>query len=242
MISLRYLGLSAFELITDKGLIILIDPYLTGNPAAPVKPEEIKKADLILVTHGAPDHVGDSFDLARRTGALLICGHEVSVYALQGGVPEKQIKRLSVGRTLNYEGIKIRSTPASHISFLEFDGKFASGQPLGFVIFTEEGTRIYHAGDTTLFGDLSLLGELYHPHIALFPIEGMLEPLEAAMAMRWIRPDVVVPTHYKIGSKRPLSFIEEVNRLAPYVEPLNMKPGEILRFTRAKTEIVQTQR
>lgn len=239
MINLKYLGLSAFELITDRGLNILIDPFISENPSCPIKVEEIKKTDIILVTHGAPDHVGDSFELARRTGALLICGHEVSVNAVQEGVPEKQIKRLSVGRILNYEEIKIRSTPALHISFLEFDGKFASGQPLGFIIYTEEGIRIYHAGDTTIFGDLRLLGDLYRPHIALFPVEGMIEPMEAALAMQWIKPDIAIPTHYKGGSKRPMNFVDEVARLAPYVEPLIMKPGEILRYIKAKTEITR---
>lgn len=239
MINLRYLGLSAFELISDKGLNILIDPFISENPACPIKADEIKNANIILVTHGAFDHVGDSFELAKRTGALLVCGHEVSVNAMQEGVPENQIKRLSVGRTMSYEGIKIRSTPALHISFLEFNGKFASGQPLGFIIYTEDGTRIYHAGDTTIFSDLRLLSDLYHPQIALFPVEGMIEPLEAALAMQWLKPDIVIPTHYKSGSKNPVSFVEEVTRLASYVTPIIMKPGESLKYSKAKAEIMR---
>ncbi len=233
MFKIRSLGVSAFEIVTEGGLKILIDPLLNKNPMCPIKPEDVDELDLILVTHGAWDHLGDAVELAKRTGAILLAGHDVRTHALRNGVPKEQILGTQPGATREVKGVRIRATVAHHISFFESEKDiYLSAPPLGYVITTEEGRRIYHAGDTCLFQDMKLIAELCRPQMLLIPVDAVLpeapaelSPLDAALATQWIGPEVVVPMHYYPGSKNPEIFADIASKLSPWTKVLLRPEG-----------------
>lgn len=223
MVQIRFLGISAFEIVTRDELRIFIDPCLNRNPLSPIRAEEIGEADLILVSHGAWDHVGESIDIARRTGAVFMSGHDVRALAEREGLPKSQILGTQPGATREVRGVKVRATVAHHASFISpGNDVYMSSPPLGFVIYTEDGIRIYHPGDTCLFGDLRLIAELCHPQVVMMPVDSVLpetpaemSPLEAALATQWLGPDVVIPIHYFPESKNPEEFARHAETLAP---------------------------
>ena len=178
MLKMRFLGVSAFEIETAGGMRILIDPYITGNPDCPIAADDIEKSDLILVSHSAWDHVGDSIELAKRTGAVFMSGHDVHALAQREGVPKEQIMGTQPGATRGVvaagESVRVRATVAHHASFMSpEEGVYLSAPPLGFVIYTEDGVRIYHPGDTCLFSDLKLIAELCHPQVLMIPVDSV---------------------------------------------------------------------
>ncbi|MGP3668246.1 MAG: metal-dependent hydrolase [Candidatus Bathyarchaeota archaeon] len=219
MIELRWLGHSAFE-ISSKKLVIYVDPYISGNPEAPVKVEEIRKANYILVTHDHFDHLGDAVTIAKNTGSKIVVvpelagklgGEGVGVIALNMGSMIKLEEDFSVGMV-----------QAFHTSTV--------GAPVGFV-FTVSGKTFYHAGDTCLFGDMKLIGEVYKPEVALLPIGGYytMGPKEAAVATLLLKPKVAIPMHYKtfpVLEQNAEKFLNEVRRVSPEVKVVVLKPGE----------------
>ena len=234
-VKLQYLSNSGFILTTEEGKRIIIDPYLTNNPRAPFGPEKIPKIDLIMVTHAAFDHLGDSFYLAKRDKAHLICDCLVRQLAYTEGLFKEQIKSCSYGGTIERAGISIRVLQAIHVSSVVDDkGNLSLGLPLAFLITTSKGLRIYHAGDTCLFSDMKLIGQLYRPHIGLIPVGAAapqygkdLPPREAAQAAQWIGSELTVPIHY-CDSQDPFEFATTVKILTPWMEVKIMQPGEEL--------------
>jgi len=217
LVKIRWLGHSAFEISTQK-ITVYIDPFLSGNPKAALKANEIKKADFILVTHDHFDHIGDSVDIAKRTGATLIAVPEVA--SSVGG----NIKTVApnIGSMVNLNGLKVAFVQAFHTS--------DKGAPTG-IVFTVEEKTIYHAGDTGLFGDMKLIGEVYNPEVALLPIGGYytMGPVEAAIAVSLIKPKVVIPMHYgtfPVLEQTPEKFVEEAKKRAPTVKVVVLNPGE----------------
>src|SRR3989339_634319 len=159
---IRWLGHSAF-LLHGKDRI-LIDPFLTGNPKAAVKPEEVD-CDIICVTHGHFDHLGDAVSIARRTGAEVACIVEMSLYLEKC---EVKATGFNLGGTIKLRDTKISMVPAFHSSSIGAPGlEFSAAMPTGMVI--DSGKVVYHAGDTTVFGDMKLVGDLYEPEVALLP-------------------------------------------------------------------------
>lgn len=215
MVKVRFLGHAAF-LIEGGSRRILIDPFLTGNPVAAVKPEEVD-ADLILVTHAHGDHIGDAPEIARRTGAKIVAMYDIANYLV-----EKEKGITTIG--MNYgpteiDGVKIvQVPPAWHSSS---DGKYGIGNPPCGYIVTLDGVTVYHAGDTFIFGDMKLLSELYGPiDVALLPIGGhfTMGVKEAAKAVELLRPRKVVPMHYNTWP--PISADpEEFRRLVGGAKP-----------------------
>lgn len=190
MIKIHYLGHAAFAL-DFKGVKVLIDPYLTGNPAAPVKPEELD-ADYILVTHGHGDHVGDTVAIARRTGALAVCNAEISRWLKEKGI-NTQAQHIGGGHEYPFGYLKL--TNALHGSSLP-DGSYG-GNPAGLLITSKDGRKLYFAGDTGLFGDMRLIGEEGIDFAAL-PIGDnyTMGPDDALRAVKLLNPRVVMPMHY----------------------------------------------
>lgn len=234
-VKLTYLGISAFELTTEKGRKILIDPCISRNPTCPVKVKDIKEIDLILVTHGAWDHLGDTIEIARNTNSKLICGSDVKAHAIKNGIPKENIESLPWGglctHFMNSLGIKVRAVESKHTSFLESNGEHLSSPPLGYVIYADPNVRIYHPGDTALFSDLKLIGEMCRPNIALFPVgasseNGHIEitPIEAAIAIGWIGPNIAIPIHY-VHESDAREFIEQARTIAPNVKTIHLTPG-----------------
>lgn len=221
---ISYLGHSAFEVLSG-GKTIFVDPWLTGNPAAAKKVSEISAADLILVTHDHGDHgLQDAIEIATRTKAILVGIYELAVHATSMGV--KDSVGLNIGGTANIKGVNVTMVQAFHSS-----GK---GSPVGFIFDAGEG-GIYHLGDTSLFQDMKLIGEVYKPKIALVPVGGYytMGPEEAAIAVSLIKPKVAIPMHYKtfpVLAQTAERFVKHVKEKAPEVKSIAIKPGESYEF------------
>ncbi|MBW2056854.1 MAG: metal-dependent hydrolase [Deltaproteobacteria bacterium] len=234
-VRLQYLSNSGFLLTTEEGKRVLIDPWLTGNPSAPFGPEGIPRVGSILVTHAAFDHLGDSLRIASRDKAFLVCDYLVRELARAEGLPKEQVKTCSYGGRVETEGVSLRVLQAKHVSYAMDDaGRPSTGIPLAFLITTPGGLRIYHAGDTCLFGDMKLIGLLYRPQIGLIPVGAAsplygkdLPPREAAQAVQWIGCELAVPIHY-CDPEDPPQFAAAAKILAPWTEVRPMEPGEEL--------------
>lgn len=236
---LQWFGQSAFKLTTDSGKVIVIDPFLLKNPKTPEELKDLKKlgkVDLILVTHGHFDHTADVQALAEMTGAKVGMNADMgSVYASLGLIPKKQLLRWNKSGTVTPIGDKIKITMvrAEHSSTVAHgDAVHSGGEPVGYVIELENGYKIYHSGDTGVFGDMKMIGEYYKPDLALVCIGGWftMGPEEAAYAMNSLmKPKMVVPMHY--GTFPPLKgtpqeFIEALGDSPLKVKV--MEPGETL--------------
>ena len=232
MVEITWLGHSAFEIISDKGLKILIDPFISNNPSCNIPVEEIE-ADLILVTHGHADHFGDAMEIANRTGAKIIGNHEVSLFLSKQGL---ESVGLNMGGSIYIQDIKITMLDAKHSSTLDFlEEIIPGGCPTSFLITSEEGTKIFHAGDTGLFGDMEkVIGDIYKPDIALLPIgdKFTMGPFEASIATKWISPNVVIPMHYNtfpIIEQNTAIFSNFVMQMTPEIQVVILNPGETFK-------------
>ncbi|MCD6420597.1 MAG: metal-dependent hydrolase [Synergistetes bacterium] len=236
-VKLRYLSHSAFLLTTERDVKVIIDPYVSNNPNAPFSLDEIPRIDIVIVTHAAFDHLGDAFSLVRRDGAYLVCDVLVRQMAYTEGISKDQVKSCSYGGTVERKGVSIRALQAMHVnSIVNDEGQLSLGIPLSFLITTSDGLRIYHAGDTCIFSDMKLIGQLYRPHISLIPVGSAspqygkdLPPVEAAMAAQWIGSEFTIPIHYW-DSKDATEFYDIVGHLVPWMEVRVMEYGEELEF------------
>lgn len=191
-----WLGHSAFSLVSPKGRVLLIDPWLQ-NPKAPPAARNITTIDTILVTHGHADHLGNTVEIAQRTNARVVAIYEIALYLQRQGL--NRVESINKSGSVDLEGITVIMTNAEHSSGIEPGGEIqAGGDPAGYVIRFENGFTVYHAGDTGLFGDMQLIGRLYAPDLAMVPIGGhfTMGPIEAALACTLIRPRYIVGMHY----------------------------------------------
>lgn len=223
-VKITWLGHSAFLFGAEKKL--LIDPFISGNPLAPCSPEELNP-DIIAVTHGHRDHLGDTIEIGKRTGCRIISVHEVANYIKSKGVFAEGMGK---GGTVNVEGIKLTMTEALHSSSIDASGfSFDGGSPAGFIIRIN-GHPIYHAGDTGVFGDMQLIGELYEPELALLPIGDRFTMgiKEAIKAVELIQPKIVIPMHYNtfdVIKQDPEEFKRAVEEKVD-TKVIIMRPGE----------------
>jgi L-ascorbate metabolism protein UlaG (beta-lactamase superfamily) len=210
-IKLQWLGQAAFKITTVSGKVILIDPFITGNPILPKQYKDLGKLgkiDLILVTHAHGDHVGDGPALAKKHNVPLYGPPGLNDTLLALGILPKELSpRFNKGGVITPLGpdIKITMTRAEHSSEFRWKnpaGKteiHVGGEPAGFIIQLENGFRIYHMGDTGLFGDMKFIGEFYKPDLILIPIGGhyVMSPSDAAYATnRYLMPKHAIPMHY----------------------------------------------
>lgn len=191
---MQWLGHSCLLFESD-GRRVLIDPFLTGNPAAAAKAEEVE-ADLICVSHGHGDHVGDAVAIARRTGATVLTNYEISEWLQKGDRGLSKVLGLQHGGGVLFDGfVRVKLTLAFHGSVLP-DGS-NGGNPCGFVLTFADGTKVYDAADTGLFSDMALIGE-EGLDLALLPIGDFytMGPDDAVRAVKLLKPKRVVPIHY----------------------------------------------
>lgn len=228
-ITVRWLGHAAFEITSPGGTRILIDPFITGNPATPDSLKNLDrysgawKPNAILVTHSHQDHSLDAKAIAEKSGAPVISSYE---WVATLKLPEAQTMGGNVGGTFKIGDITVHPVPAMHSSD-------PGGRPLGFVLQFADGRSLYHTGDTWVFGDMALIQEVYHPNIILLNVGGgpfTEDPATAAMAIRkYFTPSIIVPMHY--ATFPGLATDADVRTAFPGDKRLTvMKPGETKRF------------
>ena len=168
-LSITWLGHATFVITTPGGKRIVTDPWLEGNPSCPADKKRIDAADVILLTHGHSDHSGDVVNVARATNAPVVAVHELSIWLQRKGL--QNVVGMGVGGTVNVAGLQVSMVPAVHTSsVVENDQIVYLGVPTGFVVRMEDERAFYFAGDTALFGDMRLIGEMHKPEIAFLPI------------------------------------------------------------------------
>jgi L-ascorbate metabolism protein UlaG (beta-lactamase superfamily) len=227
-LSFQWLGHATFLFRSPRGQRILIDPWLTTNPACPEEFKQVGALDLMLLTHGHDDHTADAIAVARATGARVIAPYELGVWLERKGL--RAVTGMNYGGTIDAAGLAITMVPALHSSSVEEDGRAVYvGNACGYVIRFEDGLRIYFAGDTALFGDMRLIAELFHPTIAFLPIGDTytMGPIQAAKACELLGVRQVVPMHF--GTFPALTGTPgELRELVAStgVQVLELKPGE----------------
>jgi L-ascorbate metabolism protein UlaG (beta-lactamase superfamily) len=216
---LTWLGHSCVLLSGTKK--VLIDPFIEGGSVAGTQ------ADIVAVTHGHNDHMGETVALGKTTIAIT----EIAKYLRTKGVPAEG---MNIGGTLDVDGVSFTMTPAQHSSSIEEAGPgFSAGSPAGFVIRLD-GVSVYHAGDTGLFSDMRLIGELYHPDVALLPIGGTytMGTAEAMMAANFVGAKMVIPIHYNTWDKiraDPVAFKKALERTTD-IKVRILEPGGIMEL------------
>jgi L-ascorbate metabolism protein UlaG (beta-lactamase superfamily) len=230
---ITFLGHATFRFVTAEGGQIIIDPFLTENPQTPDDMKQVDDLDTILITHGHFDHFSDVESLAAQTGAATVSNFEIFSYLQREGI--ENAMPIQKGGAIEVGGLKVTATNAFHSSSIQLDdGSYIyGGEPMGYVIEFESGFKLYHAGDTAVFGDMRLIGEIYNPDLALLPIgnQVVMSPLEAAHAARLLGVEHVVPIHYgtfPFLPGTPEEFQEHASVLVPDLKIHVMKPGEDL--------------
>lgn len=230
---IMWLAHAGFRISTGNGKLLYIDPWIE-NPLSPVTVDDVGEATMVLVTHDHFDHVGQAAEIVKKTGALLVANVETA-RRMQSDfqIPEEKVcyfgYGMNIGGSLLYEGITVIMTQAFHST--------ETGAPCGYIIKVEDGTTMYHAGDTGIFDSMKTFGERYKIDVAMLPIGSVftMDPLQAAWAAKMIAPRMVIPMHYKtfpILVQEPGEFVDIARREAPGVDIVVLNPGEEYTYTK----------
>lgn len=200
---ITWLGHATVLVQTAQGTTILIDPFIAQNPKYPKTFDLPSKIHYILLTHGHGDHISDAVPVAKKHGSTVVAIYELAAFIGGKGVPDTI--GMNLGGTIEMEDVQATMVEAKHSSGAEDEsGTHYVGVATGFVLRVKNGPVLYHAGDTTVFGDMKMIAELYHPEVAMLPIGGYytMGPTEAAVAVRLLQPKTVLPLHF--GTFPPL--------------------------------------
>jgi L-ascorbate metabolism protein UlaG (beta-lactamase superfamily) len=225
-----WLGHAAFRFESPRGARIAIDPWIGNNPKFP-KGFEYGKLDVVAATHGHFDHFGDDgIALAKTSGATIVGIFELTLHCKAEGAPN--VSGMNKGGSQTIAGVEIRMTHAVHSSGTSGAGRETNfpGDPCGYVLTFEDGYRVYHAGDTAVFSDMALIGELDPPDLALLPIGGFytMDPRQAAKACELLRVERVIPMHwgtFPALAGTPRELREELRRRGVATEVIELAPG-----------------
>ena len=246
-VKLQWFGQAAVKITTPGGKVILIDPFISKNPKTPDALKDLSKlgpVDLILLTHGHGDHIGDTVAIAEATGAKVALNADMGhSFASLGWLTYKQMVRFNKGGPIAPigPGIKVTMVHAEHSSEVLYSDPetkkktvLPGGEPAGYIIELENGFTIYHAGDTDVFVDMVFIGAFYKPDLTLLPIGGhfTMDPAHAAYAMReFLKTPKVIPIHYATFPPlkgTPEQFIKALGKVPTKV--IVMQPGETREF------------
>ncbi len=224
---IRWLSHAGFQITPSTGKIIYIDPWFE-NPLSTMKLDEVKAATLVLVTHDHFDHVGQAPEIVNKTGGLLVANVETARrFQNELKIPAEKVcyfgYGMNIGGSLLYERITVTMTQAFHST--------ATGAPCGYIIRLEDGTILYHAGDTGIFDSMRIFGEMYKIDVAMLPIGSVftMDPFQAAQAAKMLSPKMIIPMHYKtfpILVQDSKDFAELAKRVAPGVQVTVLSPGQ----------------
>lgn len=251
---MRFHGVAAYEILTHDGLRILCDPFLDDNPGAATGSTEFDRVDLVIVSHAAFDHLGDTDRIAAKYGCPVVCGGEVKAWLMDRGIPAAQIRATTWGIRVRVAGIEIQPVECHHWSQIRLgDGSFISGVPMAFIVYLGENLRFYHYGDTAIFSDMKLQAELYRPNVGCIGIAnpqeilhlnpmpgemltGEMSPYEGVLATQWLGLETVLPCHYITldGDPDVAAYMghhaEAVARGEKIAEPYLLRPGDWIEF------------
>ena len=223
-VKLTWLGHATFRIETPAGKTVIIDPWIMGNPMCPESEKDVK-VDVLLCTHGHGDHIGDAVEIARKHNPIVVGIPELARWL--GNKGAKQIAEMNKGGTQTVADIKVTMVHADHsCGIQDGDELIYGGEACGYVVEFSNGVKIYHAGDTNVFGDMAIIRELYSPEIVMLPIGDhyTMGPREAAYACKLLKPKILIPMHFgtfPVLTGRP----NQLQKLVADVEVFEMKPG-----------------
>jgi len=226
---LTWLGHSAFQITTPGGKVIVIDPWILSNPVTPEPLKKFERIDFMLISHGHSDHIADAVELANKFKPQIAAIFETCAWLQSKGV--QNTHPMNKGGTQKLGELEITMVNALHSGGIDDGGAVVyGGDPCGYVVRLPGGFTVYHAGDTAVFGDMKIIGELYAPDVALLPIGDLftMGPREAALAVRLLNVRHVIPMHYgtfPVLTGRP-EMLREHTRDVPSLEIHALKPGE----------------
>ncbi|MEG2173501.1 MAG: metal-dependent hydrolase [Desulfovibrionaceae bacterium] len=233
MANITWYGHSAFK-ISSSGISIIVDPFLDGCPTCPISWKDVGPVDLVLVTHDHGDHTGKAVDICKASGAMLGCVVGTAENMVHVGVPAAQICNgigFGMGGTVTVRGARVTMVPAFHTS--------DSGLPVGYIVTMPDGFTWYHAGDTCVYGDMALWGNMYSLDVALLPIGGTftMDAAQAAVACTLLRPHYVIPMHwgtFPVLADSTEPFKEALHKNGCRAACVDMVPGDTVQLEKIK--------
>jgi L-ascorbate metabolism protein UlaG (beta-lactamase superfamily) len=230
-VQITWLGHSTLTVRLETGEVILIDPWLEGNPRHP-KGFQLDRVDVLALTHGHFDHIADAVAVAKKFKPTVVANFELGQWL--GGKGVENVSTMNKGGSQMAAGVRITMTHAQHSSTVEDNGQLIpAGEAAGYVLRLPDGRALYAAGDTNVFSDMQLIHELHQPQLAILPIGDLytMDPREAALACRFLRPQKVIPIHYGtfpplVGTPEQLRGLLATRPETKDVEVVAPKPGE----------------
>lgn len=233
-VEITWLGHATFLFKTPEGKKILVDPWLAGNPSCPERFHDVD-VDAILITHGHGDHIGDVFTAHERCSGPVVGIYDLTCWLGTKGIPQEKLVGMNKGGKVRFEelGLEVVMTHAIHSSGFQDGETFVYlGEAAGFVLGFSNGLRVYIAGDTCLFGDMKLIGQLYEPSVAILPIGDhfTMDPEQAALASQFLGVKQVIPAHwgtFGLLTGTPEMLSEQLKAHGLTTQVVALEPGEV---------------
>jgi len=227
-IKLTWLGHAAFRIETPEGKRLYVDPWIGGNPKCPESEKNVQRADVLLCTHGHFDHIADAVEVAKKHDSVAVGIFELCGWLEKKGV--KQTSPMNKGGTQTVADVKITMVHAVHSCGIQDGDQIVyGGEACGYVLEFSNGVKLYHAGDTNVFSDMTIIRDLYAPKICMLPIGDRftMSPREAAYACKLLQPETVIPMHF--GTFPLLTGTpSELQALVPEVKVVELEPGQTI--------------